>query len=235
MAKFRDLTGHKFHRLTAIQRDGCNHNRESYWLCRCDCGNMTRVIHSSLTHSGTKSCGCLQRERRGEVATKDFTGVRSGWLVAVRPTGARDAAGNHLWLCQCDCGNTKEVRGSKIKTGIVVSCGCARKNRTALRDPAIRADRLTRQARRRSTQIGAEGAFTEEEVQALYRQQDGCCVYCKTILNDGFHRDHVKPLSKGGSNWISNIQLLCPPCNTRKNDKLHEHFAAQIGFVDDLL
>lgn len=29
-----------------------------------------------------------------------------------------------LWLCQCDCGNTKVVRDSHLKSGSVKSCGC---------------------------------------------------------------------------------------------------------------
>lgn len=48
----------------------------------------------------------------------DLTGVRSGFLVAQRYLGC------DKWLCKCDCGEEKVVRGNAIKTGKAKSCGC---------------------------------------------------------------------------------------------------------------
>ena len=31
-----------------------------------------------------------------------------------------------------------------------------------------------------------------------------------------FHVDHKTPVARAGSNRISNLQLICGPCNTRK-------------------
>lgn len=234
MAKLSDITEQRYGRLVALRRDGMNHNHESYWLCQCDCGGTNRPLHGSLTQGMSRSCGCLTTEARLRLK-KDITGVRSGWLVAVECTGIKDKGGSYEWLCRCDCGGTKITRGSKITTGIVVSCGCARLTRIVIRDPVIRSDRLERQTRRRGISVNAEGSFTETEVRALYEKQNGKCVYCPTMLGDTFDRDHITPLVRGGSNYIANIQLLCPSCNRKKHDKLHEEFANQIGFIDDLL
>jgi 5-methylcytosine-specific restriction endonuclease McrA len=51
---------------------------------------------------------------------------------------------------------------------------------------------------------------------ALFEQQAGLCVYCERVLGRGYCADHIMPLALGGSNWITNIQLLCRSCNSKK-------------------
>lgn len=69
----------------------------------------------------------------------------------------------------------------------------------------------------RAKRYGAEGSFTEEEWLALCESYGWVCLCCLKATE--LHRDHVIPLSKGGSNMIDNIQPLCGPCNSRKGTK----------------
>lgn len=73
---------------------------------------------------------------------------------------------------------------------------------------------------RRARLRGAEGSHTAAEIKSLYEQQGGRCRCCDASLSNGYHSDHVVPLARGGSNWIVNIQLLCPPCNLSKGAKM---------------
>jgi len=52
----------------------------------------------------------------------------------------------------------------------------------------------------------------------IWRKQDGCCAKCTRRLAPGnIEREHVKPLSMGGGNVESNIQLWCAvPCSSEK-------------------
>jgi 5-methylcytosine-specific restriction endonuclease McrA len=68
----------------------------------------------------------------------------------------------------------------------------------------------------RARLYAAEGSHTLQEIEALYAAQGGVCIYCKKPLGTKYHADHIVPLSRGGSNWISNIQLTCGPCNNHK-------------------
>lgn len=43
--------------------------------------------------------------------------------LTVIDVGPLDKNGCYTWLCQCDCGNLKYVRGSSLKNGNTKSCG----------------------------------------------------------------------------------------------------------------
>lgn len=59
--------------------------------------------------------------------------------------------------------------------------------------------------------------FTEEERCLIAGNQEWSCNICKVELFDGgFDIDHIKPLSNGGDNEISNLQALCKHCHKIK-------------------
>jgi CRISPR/Cas system Type II protein with McrA/HNH and RuvC-like nuclease domain len=77
----------------------------------------------------------------------------------------------------------------------------------------LSATRRVARSRRRS----AEGTHTSAELLALFNHQRGKCGNCKRSLRHKYHADHIMPLALGGTNWIKNIQLLCPTCNQEKH------------------
>lgn len=83
--------------------------------------------------------------------------------------------------------------------------------------------------RRRLLEVSAVGAFSGDDVKALLVLQKGRCAYCRCDISDRYHIDHIHPLSKGGSNDKSNIQLLCVTCNHRKSAKDPIQFAQENG------
>ena len=83
--------------------------------------------------------------------------------------------------------------------------------------------------RRRALKRAAEGSHTADELKALLESQRGKCVYCGISIRKGYHVDHLVALARGGTNWISNIQLTCPRCNTSKGARDHFEFAQRLG------
>lgn len=59
---YKDIRNKKYGRLVVIEKLYIK-NGQSYWLCKCDCGNTRIVPIDSLTSRKCRSCGCLQREK----------------------------------------------------------------------------------------------------------------------------------------------------------------------------
>lgn len=74
--------------------------------------------------------------------------------------------------------------------------------------------------KRRAIEAQAEGSHTAQEIEAIYHAQHGKCFHCGIEFNGNFTEDHWMPLSRGGSNYASNIVLLCGSCNSSKHNKL---------------
>jgi hypothetical protein len=57
-----------------------------------------------------------------------------------------------------------------------------------------------------------------EVKQQVWRRDGGKCVLCPSKRD--LEYDHEIPVSKGGSNTVNNIRLLCKECNRKKSGKI---------------
>ena len=78
-------------------------------------------------------------------------------------------------------------------------------------------DSSFRCARRRAMKQNAEGSHTRQEWLDLCEKYEHKCLCCGEETN--LSEDHIVPITKGGSDYISNIQPLCRSCNSRKSTK----------------
>ena len=120
-----DLTNQKFGRWTVLYRaDKKGSKGQVYWHCKCECGNEKDIDGCELRRGGSKSCGCLRKERVQEANTKNLIGQRFGKLTVIEKTDKRSNNRFIVWKCKCDCGNICEVISSSLKNGHTKSCGC---------------------------------------------------------------------------------------------------------------
>ena len=77
---------------------------------------------------------------------------------------------------------------------------------------------------RRARERMAEGTHTSNDIHAILIEQESRCKVCYVDVSKGYHVDHVVALVNGGSNWPSNLQILCPTCNKSKGAKDFEEW-----------
>lgn len=66
------MIGRRFGRLTVVAKgENPTSSRVAYWICKCDCGNITKPISGTKLRCGeTKSCGCYKNELLIERSTR---------------------------------------------------------------------------------------------------------------------------------------------------------------------
>lgn len=129
---FNDLVGQKFGKLTVVKYDGVKHHKKSnsyshFYICQCECGNITRVGRGALKCGRSKSCGCSNPKHNiigkkfGRLAVISLDHKVQRYKASGQKGGYRE-----FYNCLCDCGNTCIVEKWQIISGNTKSCGCYR-------------------------------------------------------------------------------------------------------------
>ena len=118
-----DIIGQRFNRLVVIKDDGTRSSKgDIKWLCRCDCGNFYHALGYRLKRGLTKSCGCLNDEKKRE-RFKDLTGTETEHFKMI--SRSHSANQRVYWKCVCRfCGNELILINNDIHH--YTSCGCRR-------------------------------------------------------------------------------------------------------------
>ncbi|WP_231157267.1 HNH endonuclease [Streptomyces sp. CNZ748] len=76
--------------------------------------------------------------------------------------------------------------------------------------------------RRRAAKAGVEtDSWTDADLFRRAELEDSYeCHWCGADPGEDWNRDHIIPLSRGGSNRLENIAISCQPCNSEKWAKI---------------
>ena len=108
-----DMTNKKINKWLVLEQAGKNSKNEILWLCECECGTQKIINGCDLRRNRTKSCGC---DKNDDFLNKNF----GKWKVLSK---AKSRNGKRYFLCECECGNQKEVVAQSLKEGKSLSCG----------------------------------------------------------------------------------------------------------------
>lgn len=142
--------------------------------------------------------------------------ARAGYHRHAAKTNAKRRASARLDVSRWAAKNHERVRGYKAKWQIANKVRHSASTLAWQRRHRVKnlARRAATQNRRRARQMGSQAHHTDAEWQALCAAASYQCVACG--MSSRLERDHVRPLAKGGSDGIENIQPLCRRCNATK-------------------
>lgn len=112
--KVDKMIGQKFGKLTILGRVENDKHGAKQYLCKCECGNCSKVKITNLRSGNTKSCRHCDDPKPGE---------KFGKLTVIRETDDKDNQGRYLYECKCDCGNMTKKNKTCLKLGRTKSCG----------------------------------------------------------------------------------------------------------------
>ena len=153
----------------------------------------------------------------------DETGNKHGMLTVIRYSGSGKKFrkwhdGGAAWVCRCDCGKEIVALGTRLRMGIIKSCGehwALAKGESSLN---AKISVMKHSANRR----GYTWNLTKSESRKLLT---GNCVYCgrePSVLSRGrtcrdpFVCNGIDRVDNKGGYEIGNVVSCCPDCNRAK-------------------
>lgn len=169
----------------------------------------------------------------------DYVGRRFGRLVVIKRYDRRDKSGRMrpILLCDCDCGNQKEISYTNLVGGVTFSCGCLRlellqkRNQKGTGKTAMHS--VWNYYKRNAKLRKLEWELNKEEFIALI---SGSCVYCglknsmfvRSKHGDECFHNGIDRVDNNLGYFISNCSTCCNVCNRAKSNMSKEDFLCWI-------
>jgi len=151
----------------------------------------------------------------------DLKGKRFGKLTVIERYGSGKHGGLY-WLCKCDCGNEKVIRGYSLRNNTIKSCGCL--NGYKLNSGISNMRKTIINYKANAKKRGLEYNLTEEQFKNI-TQKD--CFYCGAKPNNiSKHKRHNGSYIYNGIDRVDNTKgyiignavPCCKRCNQAKKD-----------------
>jgi len=161
---------------------------KKYYLSKKDiqsifaCGGSAKTV---AKHYGCSTSLVYNfcKDNKIEIPKLDLVGHKFNQFTVLKKIGSRGQPGRQsiYWLCQCECGNTRELPTKSINRGDCKSCGCYMKSKEYSRSNYLwngHGDihgkwwgNVKKGAQRR----GHSFDISIEEAWKIYQKQDGKC------------------------------------------------------------
>lgn len=209
----------------------------------CDvCGIPMYLPPSKVGQYKTCSAACRKKRQSDIYAKRTKACGTCGERFVPRP---RQLRAGHGIFCSQKCNKKSHAAMNsesaqilardnwKKRHGIspIVKSGCLNQRWNGGPEAKRERDRLAGWPVQAARRAKANAKFTTGFIDWLGNKQKWKCACCRISIKTRRHIDHITPLKKGGAHERQNIQLLCPPCNMRKQAKDPITFMQEMGFL----
>lgn len=207
--KFVDLSGETYGEWTVV---GLVRKGPNFWECICSCGGTQTVAQHSLRTGGSTRCRPCANNIRKSKKVGSLVGKKFSRLTVTQ------YAGNALWECTCDCGNTKVTTSDRLKSGKTKSCGCYKIEKCL--------EKLKTNVESYRVSKGFDKDFTitdhsntlhnscTREKRAVKERDHWGCRICG-VISVNLETHHIKPicLFPQLAKDLNNMITVCIPCH----------------------
>jgi len=173
---------------------------------------------------------------------RNLSGNRFGRLCAIKIV-ENPKSGGKMWLCLCDCGNICCVLSANLIWGHTKSCGCLRKERTALmrklpKGQAV-ANSIYKNYRHAARKRNILFDLSKNEFMNLVTQN---CFYCNKTpsqelnikeCNGSFIYNGIDRVDNLKGYNLDNCVPCCGRCNKAKNNMTLEEFINLVDLIHE--
>lgn len=206
-----------------------------YRTCSKPCRGLAAEVEREKRRRECESCRKVFYPRKTQLAA----GIGRYCSRQCIPTGRLSSAENLEWAAE---GFRRAVREGRItyrrgEHHPQWRGGHAARIRRAIESGRLAAytrawrranpDRVKEQGQRRASSKLAR--LPHGTIPKIRRAQRDRCAICRVKLGGRGHLDHIRPLARGGEHAPRNLQLLCEPCNVRKNAKDPIDYMRELG------
>jgi hypothetical protein len=158
----------------------------------------------------------------------DITGKQFGKLTVIRYEGTLN--GRDMWLCKCDCGSEKVIRGSHLREGRITSC----KIRLKLDKGEAALKGVYRLYMRKAKERGYSFKINLDDFRKLTKER---CYYCgieplqkakHPKYNGNYIYNGIDRIDNSKGYILRNVVSCCKDCNRAKSNMSHDNFISWI-------
>jgi len=157
----------------------------------------------------------------------EIVGKKFGKLTVIKEI-SKNKNGHIKFLCECECGNSKEVFGTHLRHGKIISCGCKNKVNGVSGDMWYKIIHSGIKTRQKRTNL--EINITKDYVNNLYLKQNGKCnlsgldITLPKTWNDRTYTASLDRVDSDKGYIEGNVQWVHKHINVMKNSFPQEMF-----------